>query len=103
MLHSRSYSLISCNYSGVTADLCGQESTHPELISETKEGYPFCQKLGAQAIEREIDGFVTPSARNNGGTCLPVFARSSLSEPTVKLQVKLIISPTEIEFHPLSR
>ena len=102
-LYPRFYSLIACSYSGITANLCGQENIHPELVSETKEGYPFCQQLGLQAIARDIDGFMTPSARNGGGTCIPVFKQSALSEPTVKYQVKLTTSLTEIKFQQLSK
>lgn len=100
-LYPRFYSLIGCNYSGVTANLCGQEDAHPQLVSETKEGYPFCQELGLQAVQREIDGFTTPSARNNGGVCVPIFTRGSLTKPTVKHQVKLIVSTTKVEFQQL--
>ena len=55
-VHPRFYSLIGCDYSGVTVDLCGLENLHPDLVSDTKEGYPFCQRLGHQAINLDIDG-----------------------------------------------
>ena len=79
----RSYTMIECRYEGTTANLLGQEKSHAKLVSRTKAGWPFCQKLGCQAIARGLDGFLTASARSHGGTCVPVFSRSALSEPQV--------------------
>lgn len=44
----------------------------------TNDNYTFCQELGAYAVENKIDLFLTPSARNPGGTCVPVFSPSAI-------------------------
>ena len=43
--HTRFYSLVECQYAGITTDLCGHEVNYPYLASDTKQGYPFCQQL----------------------------------------------------------
>lgn len=42
------------------------------------DDYSFCRSLGGQAIQDQIDLFLTPSARNKGGTCTPVFTPSAI-------------------------
>ncbi len=79
--HVRTYHSIVCRYDGTTVHLRGKEREHPELVSKTKTGYPFCQSLAQMAVDRGIDGFFAPSARNPGGTCVPVFSRVTLSGP----------------------
>ena len=98
--YSRHYSLVDCQYSGSTADLRGKESQYPELISETKSGYPFCQRLGLQAVENGIAGFFSPSARHMGGTCVPVFERTALSKPMIRKAVTLRVTDEGLEFEP---
>jgi hypothetical protein len=75
----RFYNLIECTFSGTGALLHGQEVHHPELISSTEDGYPFCQALADEARSQDIHTFLTPSARHAGGTCTPVFSRAHLS------------------------
>ena len=81
--HPRFYSMIKCYYQGSTLDLRGCESKNPELVSDTEDGYLFCQDLGKHAIQNRIEGFLTPSARLEGGTCVPVFWRTAVTEPQV--------------------
>ena len=95
----RYYRLIECQYTGSTADLRRHELKYPCLVSETKKGYPFCQQLGLEAVEREIDGFFAPSARQIGGTCVPVFSRSSLSEPHTNSKFMLLKTAKGVELH----
>lgn len=99
--HPRYYNLVSCRYSGITADLRGQEDTHIDLVSQTEQGYPFCQQVGLQAKELNIDGFLAPSARNRGGTCVPIFKRSAISKPRIVAEVKVLINDT-IEFQDIN-
>ena len=82
-LSPRYFQMIKCNYDGATIDLRGKEQQHPDLTSRTNAGYPFCQALGLEAVGRGVDGFLAPSARREGGTCVPVFKRAALSEPRV--------------------
>ena len=96
--HRRFYNLIHCRYSGTTADLRGQEVAYPDLVSKTEGGYPFCQLLGLRAVEHGIDGFLTASARNDGGSCVPVFARSALSEPRIRYEITLTATSGGVMF-----
>ncbi len=94
----RFYNLIDCGYLGATVDLRGQEETCPDLVSETKPGYPFCQSLALEAVEYGVEGFLTASARNDGGTCVPVFARPALFGPTIRHGVALSITDVGMKF-----
>ena len=96
--HLRSYSLISCYYSGNSSDLRGREQVYPELISQTEEGYPFCQSLGFESVRLKIDAFLAPSARFHSGTCIPVFNRSALSNPAISARFKVLVDAGDVEF-----
>ncbi len=89
--HPRFYSMIKCCFQGSTLDLRGCESKHPELVSDTDVGYPFCQELGKHAVQNGIKGFFTPSARLKRGTCVPVFFRTAVTEPQVICQYTITI------------
>ena len=89
--HPRFYSMIKCCFQGSTLDLRGCEAKHPELVSDTKNGYPFCQKLGEYAVQNYIEGIFTPSARSKGGTCVPVFFRTAVTEPQIICQYAITI------------
>jgi hypothetical protein len=39
----RYFQFIACDFSGVVVDLYRQEKKHPELVSNTEDGYPFCR------------------------------------------------------------
>lgn len=80
--HDRYYHLITCNFSGVALVLLGEEVSHPELISATENGYPFCQRLANEAAADGIDALYTRSARAENGTCVPVFSQPALHHPT---------------------
>lgn len=43
------------------------------LMNLTSEDYEFCQALGAFAVRSKIELYLSPSARNAGGICMPVF------------------------------
>ena len=96
--HPRRYAFVQCQYHGVTAELRGKERDHPELVSQTSDGYPFCQALAREAIANGIAGFLTRSARDPRGTCLPVFARNALSDPEVTHRVTAHAVPQGVRF-----
>jgi hypothetical protein len=75
----RYYQVLACDFGGTVAILHGKEIEHPELISATEAGYPFCQSAAEAARKIDIRAFHTPSARHTGGTCTPVFYRTNLS------------------------
>jgi hypothetical protein len=46
----------------------------PEISDQlTSEDYVFCQELGLHAVKEGIGMYLTPSARNSAGVCVPVF------------------------------
>jgi hypothetical protein len=77
--HDRYYDLISCDFAGNTLTLLGAEAKYPELVSPTEAGYPFCRRLAKAAIGQGVDAFYTRSARDQHGTCVPVFTRRSIT------------------------
>lgn len=79
--YDRYFQFITCDFSGVVLDLCGREDAHPELVSETEDGYPFCQALALTSRNSGVEAFHTPSARRAGGICTPVFSRPALANP----------------------
>ena len=96
----RRYTLVECEYGGITAELRGKESAHPELVSPSEAGYPFCQRLAHKAVSRGIAGFFTRSARDPIGTCVPVFAREALGHAGVRHSVTAHVGPQGVEFRP---
>jgi hypothetical protein len=77
--HDRYYHLIECQFSGKAMVLLGAEGKHPELVSATEDGYPFCQRLAKAATEDDVEAFYTRSARAADGTCVPVFVQTTLT------------------------
>jgi hypothetical protein len=77
--YPRFYQFVSSAFNGLTLTLCGHEGAHPELVSADESGYPFCQSLARQAHVQGISAFHAPSARHNGGVCVPVFMQQALS------------------------
>ena len=96
----RRYALVACEYRAVTAELRGKECAHPELVSPSEAGYSFCQKLAHQAVAAGIAGFLTRSARDPDGTCVPVFAREALGRARVRHRVTAHAGPQGVEFRP---
>ena len=96
--HPRHYAFVQCRYRGITTELRGQELQHHELVSPTQDGYPFCRSLAREAVSNGIAGFLTRSARNRRGTCLPVFVREALSDPGVRRRVTADAGPRGVRF-----
>ena len=96
--YPRRDSAIECHYSGATADLRWKETTHSYLVSKTSAGYPSCQRLAREAVQKGLHGFLTRSARHAGGTCVPVFARSALTNPDVRYDLAAMATDSGIVF-----
>jgi hypothetical protein len=77
--HDRYYDLISCDFAGDTVMLVGAEAKYRDLISLTEAGYPFCQRLAKAAIGQRVDALYTRSARDEHGTCVPIFNPTSIT------------------------
>ena len=73
------YSRFGCDYDGAAKDLRPKATRWPKLVHDN--GYRFCNRLGAEAVGLGLGGLLTPSARRETGTNLPVFARSAIGNP----------------------
>lgn len=80
------YSIFRCKFAGTTIDLQPKLSDWPDLISDD---YTFCNGLGKEAHESTLAGFLSPSARNVGGTTVPAFVRGAVSEPVIEATARL--------------
>ena len=85
------YLRFSCNFNGTAKDLRSKKKEWTNLTNP--HDYSFCNKLGAEALEIGIDGFLTPSARKINGTNTPVFSKTSLSNPGEYQMVALTYDP----------
>ncbi len=84
------YRHLECTFSGREKDLRGQVSEWPDLVHETD--YTFCNRLGTEALELELDGLVVPSARHPGAN-LPIFRRAAIAEAELRDSVAVTYDP----------
>ena len=75
------YSVVRCMFNGEIIDLLVKQTDWPELLSED---YTFCHGLGSEAHNVGLAGFFSPSARDSGGTTVPVFLAETLSSPVIE-------------------
>ena len=71
------YTRIRYRFSGKVKDLTPKQVDWPALTHDND--YKFCNELGAEAVASDLDGLLAPSARNEGGTNLPAFAKRAVS------------------------
>lgn len=76
---SRFYRRVNLHFAGDVKDLRPKTAEWPDLVSDD---YSFCQAIGKEVYELQIDGLRSTSARRADGTCLPVFRREAVSNPT---------------------
>jgi hypothetical protein len=98
----RFYHLLECDFAGIVVDLHGKEIEHPELISPTEDGYPFCQALANDARKAGAHSFHTPSARHAHGTCTPVFARSKLTGERAAARAMFVPDSSRLRYERLT-
>ena len=67
----------------------------PDLTHDSD--YGFCNGLGTEAVDSDLDGLLTPSARRPNGTNLPVFKRRAISNPVVHALVAMTLDPSNGE------
>ncbi len=84
------YQGFRCTFEGLEKDLRPKVPDWPDLVHDSD--YSFCNRLGAEARERGVDGLVVPSARHEG-TNMPVFARRALSGPELDGAVAITYNP----------
>lgn len=94
------YSVVRCMFSGETIDLQPKLAHWPDLVSDD---YKFCNELGRAASAMSLGGFLGPSARNPGGTTVPVFLAGTLSKPVIEATARLSYGTgtTAVEFKTL--
>jgi len=89
------YDHVQCDFEGLAKDLRGKRKEWPLLVSgDTRRSYPFCNRLGAEAVAEGLDGLYAPSARQDSGTCVPVFRRVALSNPTILESAAFAFDPS---------
>jgi RES domain len=92
------YDHLQCDFDGLAKDLRGKQEGWPLLVHpDTERSYLFCNRLGAEAVAEGLDGLYAPSARRQGGTCMPVFRRGALSKPSVSGSAALSFDPSSGE------
>jgi hypothetical protein len=85
------YSIVRCRFSGEIIDLRPQLPGWPDL---TSDDYAFCNDLGREAHDGGLFGFFSPSARNAGGTTVPVFIKGAFSNPLIEATARLTFDDT---------
>ena len=73
------YTRYSCEFRGDVKDLCPMAAVWAGLTHVSD--YAFCNGLGNEARSSGLHALLAPSARRSGGTNVPVFIRSALSNP----------------------
>ena len=86
------YTRFVCDFSGQTKDLRPMRAKWRELTHDSD--YRFCNALGAEAKVSDLDGLLTPSARRDTGTNLPVFRRQAIDNPVVEAHVAVTLDPS---------
>ena len=86
------YIRLACDFSGQTKNLGPMRKKWPELTHDSD--YRFCNALGAEAVASDLDGLLTPSARRDTGTNLPVFQRRAIDSPVVEARVAVTLNPS---------
>ncbi len=94
------YSIVRCAFKGEAIDLLRKLRDWPELISDN---YTFCNGLGKEAHDMGLGGFLSPSARNPGGTTVQAFLPATLSSPIIEATARLTYDTgtTVVEFKDL--
>lgn len=97
----RYFTLVRCDFRGRALMLQGHEGTHPDLVSPTAAGYPFCQAVARWARELGAQALHTTSARRSEGTCVPVFLRQCLSNPESLHRYRFFLKDAQVEHEQL--
>ena len=84
------YQGFRCTFEGLEKDLRSKARDWPDLVHDSD--YSFCNRLGAEVRERDIDGLVVPSARHEG-TNMPIFTQQAVSGPELEEVVTITYNP----------
>lgn len=97
----RYYQVLHVNFSGSTLVTAGHEGAHPDLISASSAGYPFCQALAGAARSAGHDALYAASARQAGGRCLPIFSEHSLWGATITKTIRFSFDGANVQHQVL--
>lgn len=61
----------------------------PQLIAED---YSYTHSLGKEAYLSDVEAFLTPSARNLGGVCTPIFKREVILEDQIVYYLRFTLT-----------
>jgi len=86
------FSRFACDFNGTTKDLRSKKRAWPGLLHDSD--YEFCNQLGAGAVRLGLDGLLTPSARRESGTNVPVFSRKSINNPREPVLLSMTYDPS---------
>ena len=89
------YRQFSCIFDGDEMDLRSKISDWPDLIHDND--YTFCNQIGAEAKNLNLDGIVTVSVRRNKGANLPIFSRSAVRDPEPEVVLAMTYDPNNEE------
>ena len=99
---ARYFSVYQSEFDGSVIDLFAIAEQLPELTSKDESGYPKCRQLAEDARNRSVNALRTPSARQQGGTCVPVFDRVALVDvPVFKGRGRFVNEDGEVVFRQL--
>lgn len=96
----RFYKFLYVTFSGVALVVAGHESSHPELVSPTDAGYPYCQSLAAAARDNGNDALYASSARS-AGICVPIFSQPTISNPAITATVRFTFDGSAVQHEVL--
>jgi hypothetical protein len=98
---ARYFTVIKCEFGGVSLILRGREGNYPDLVSPTEAGYPFCQAVARWAQGLGAQALHTTSARQPEGTCVPVFKRECLSNAEGRERYRIFVNEGNLTYEEL--
>ncbi len=84
------FTALRCTVAGTFVDLRPNLEVWPDLIAEDVS---FCQELGREASGTNVDAFYAPSARVDGGTNVPTFRQSAVSNGVIEGTTQFTLLP----------
>jgi hypothetical protein len=93
----RYFQFLEVTFTGNILNLVGRQNDHPDLVSATSSGYPFCQQIATDARDAGFDALSAPSARHDVGVCVPIFTQESITNPLVSGNVRFNYNGTTID------
>ncbi len=87
---------LACDFSGSAKDLREKQNEWTWLTHDSD--YAKCHGIAHEAVEEGLDGLLAPSARRDSGTCLPVFKRTAISNPTSEDVISFTFDPSTNQF-----